>query len=91
MGKGALFAPCPPSSFDNINGGHGEGAFAHPTRASRLLQLIMLWIIRIPRDIAAIERRAVVRRQREAVLQPAWQIGIGNEDPAERDGVGMAG
>ena len=60
-------------------------------RLSRPLQLVMSGIIGIARLLAAIEGRAVVGRQREAVLQAARQVRIGNEDAAERDGVGMAG
>ena len=66
-------------------------ALAMTVRFSRLLQLPMNGIIRIPRCLAAIKRRAVIGRQRESVLQAARQIGIGNEDAAERDGVGVAG
>ena len=50
----------------------------------------MLGIIRISRHIATIERRAVVGRQREAALQAAGQVGVGDEDAAEGDRVGMA-
>ena len=48
----------------------------------------MLRIICIARHIAAVERRAVVGRQREAALQTARQVRIGNEDAAERNRVG---
>ena len=39
--------------------------------------------------LAGIEGRAVVRRQRVAVLQAARQVRVGDEDAAERDGIGM--
>jgi hypothetical protein len=51
----------------------------------------MSGIIGIAGLLAAIESRAVIGRQRISLLQPARQIGIGNEDAPERDGVGMAG
>src|ERR1700686_407636 len=60
------------------------------TAASGLLQLVMNGIIGIAGFLAAIERRAVIGRQREAALQQPRQIRIGNEDAAERDRIGMA-
>src|SRR5258707_6506657 len=46
----------------------------------RRFQFAVLGIIRVPRHIAAVECRAIIRRQREAALQAARQIGIGNKD-----------
>ena len=54
-----------------------------------MLQLAIDRVIGIAFLLAAIESRAVVGRQREAFAEAARQIGIGNEDAAERDGVGM--
>src|ERR1700761_4647274 len=47
-------------------------------------------VIRVARGLAAIERCAVVGRDRMVVLQPVRQVRIGNENAAERDGVGVA-
>src|SRR3984893_18094461 len=58
---------------------------------SRSLQLAIRRIIRIPLLLAAIKRRAVVGCQRIAFSQAARQIGIGDKNAAERDGVGLAG
>ena len=50
----------------------------------------MLGIIRVARFLAAIERLAVIRRERKAALQAARQVRIGDEDAAEGDRIGMA-
>ena len=60
-----------------------------PYEASSFLQLVMRGIIRVPGHIAAVERRAVIRRQRISALQAARQVRIGNEDPPERDRIRM--
>src|SRR6185312_7293766 len=60
------------------------------TKRSRLLQLAMLGIVRVARHVAAVERRAVVGRERETALQAAWQVRVRDEDAAEGDRVGMA-
>src|SRR5439155_17446852 len=56
----------------------------------RLRHFIMLRIVRIARDVAAIKRLAVIRRQRKTLLQTARQVRVGDEDAAEGDGVGVA-
>src|SRR6202023_3683800 len=64
-------------------------ALAMTVEVSSLLQLAIAGIVSIARCLAAIEGRAVVGRQREAMLQTTRQVGIGDEDAAKRDGVGM--
>jgi len=57
------------------------------TAPSSRRKLVVHGIAGIAGDIAAIEGGPVIGRQRETGLQPARQIGIGNEDAAEGDGV----
>src|SRR3954470_9542471 len=54
-------------------------------RDLRRRQLVINRIVRIPLLLAAIERRAVVRRDRIVVLKPPRQVRVGDEDTAEGD------
>src|SRR4030081_1124933 len=64
--------------------------FASSGLRLRQLQLIMRRVIGIADFLAAIEGRSVVGRQRKSVLETARQVGIGDEDASECDGVGVA-
>src|ERR1700722_11328265 len=54
------------------------------------LQLVVSRIVGIADLLAAIESRPVVGRQRIAVAKAARQVRIGNEDAAEREGIGLS-
>jgi hypothetical protein len=58
---------------------------------SGLFQLAIDRIIDIAGFLASIEGGAVIRCQWKSALQPARQVGIGNEDTPECDGVGITG
>src|SRR5216684_9022640 len=64
---------------------------AHPGYASNPLQRIIGGIVGIADLLAAIEGGPVVGRQRESFSETTRQVRIGDEDAAERDGVGMTG
>src|ERR1700712_5695000 len=59
-------------------------------RLLRPLRFAVNRIIRISPLLAAIEGGAVVGCQRQSFAQTARQVGIGDEDAAEGDGVRMA-
>src|SRR5579863_7148918 len=62
----------------------------HCRLISSWLQFAINRIIRIVHGLAAIERRTVIGRERKTVFEAMRQIGIGNENAAKGDGVGMA-
>src|SRR6266702_412888 len=59
-------------------------------KSLRRRQLVVPRVIRIPLLLAAVERRAVVRRDRIVVLQAPRQIRVGDEDATESDDIGVA-
>src|SRR5258708_29290759 len=66
-------------------------ALAMTVKSSTPSQLVIHGIIGITGLAAAIEGGAVVGRQRKSFSETARQVRLGNEDAAERDGVGMTG
>src|SRR5579872_3756204 len=62
----------------------------HCRLISSWLQFAINRIIRVAHGLAAIERRAVIGRERKAVFEAMRQIGIGRSEEHTSEGVGMA-